>query len=352
MSGVKIQTGVFEGANPFDVDPACDLPLPVQDGVLHYSETMFFIAINPDTGASVFVHLGRTPEELELWWAQTIAVLPDGRVVVDRSFGRSADPRGPATGNLSVRCTEPLQSWELDFDGAGEVTTAEAMAASVVGAGRAVPMSFSVKLRAAAPVCDFARILGADAFDWANAHQEQNLWSIGSLTVAGEVFDVTGVGFRDHSNGPRDFGKMGGDHFAFIGFPGSKRMIHALVAWSRDTEDVSIRMGGVYEAGKYEILDEVTMTGLIDPATAEPRELEMSMTRADQGPISLRGRVLSNFTITLGAPNINLNGALRGRDDVLSSLSIARYEWPDGEPGIGLVIRDYRPSRLPSAVMR
>jgi len=41
-------------------------------------------------------------------------------------------------------------------------------------------------------------------------------------------------------------------------------------------------MGGVYEDGKYEILEEVSMTGLIDPAPAEPRELEITMTRREQ----------------------------------------------------------------------
>lgn len=349
-AGIEYQ--LLDGDNPFEVGPEVDLPQPTHPGIPHYSETMFFIAINPDSGATVFVHLGRTPGELEMWWAQTIVLLPDGVVIADRSYGRSSDPRGPGTGNLSVRCVEPLHRWELSFDGAGERTSSAETARRPIGAGEAVPMAFDLEFRAAAPVCDFARILGSDAFDWANSHQEQNLWSSGRLRVAGEEFDLTGVGFRDHSTGPRDFAVMGGDHFVCLGFPKSRRTLHGLVAWARETEQVAIRMAGIHEDGHYEILPHVEMTGLIDHETASPRDLRLELGRPSGAPIVLKGEVLHHFTITLGAPNVNVNGALLGRDDVLSSLSISRYHWPDGEPGYGLTIRDYRPSALPSPECR
>ncbi|WP_156749529.1 hypothetical protein [Mycobacterium sp. E1747] len=309
---------------------------------------MFFIAVNPQSGDSVFVHVGRQPGDLEMWWAQTIAVLADGRIVADRSFGRAPDDRGPATGNLRITCVEPLRKWHMTFDGAGELTNATEMATRVVGAGLAVRMSFHVEFSAAAPVCDFARILGSGAFDWANAHQEQNLWSKGQLRIGDETFDVTGVGFRDHSTGPRDFSKMGGDHFAFGGFPASRRTFHSLVAWSRETEDVAIRMFGLYENGIYEIIPHVEMTGLRDNVSAEPRTVDFAIRRPGDDAFRVTAEVINHFTITLGYPNENINGALLGRDDVLSSLAIVKFRWSDGESGAGLVIRDYRPSTLPS----
>ena len=352
MTAAGIAHRVYQGENPFELEDRIDFPQPVHPEIEHYSETMFFIAINPESGATVFVHLGRTPGELDLWWAQTIALLPGGVVVADRSYGRSADPRGPATGNLSVRCMEPLTRWELSFDGAGEKTTSEQTGTRPVGSGEAVPMAFELELRAAAPVCDFARILGAGAFDWANSHQEQNLWATGEVRIAGERFDISGAAFRDHSTGPRNFAEMGGDHFIFLNFPRSGRTLHGLVAWSRETEQVGIRMAGVHEGDRYEILPHVEMTGLIEHETASPRELELAIGRPEEDPIVLPGEILHHFTITLGAPNVNVNGALLGRDDVLSSMCICRYTWPDGEPGYGLTIRDYRPSALPSPQRR
>jgi hypothetical protein len=153
MTGTSEQApGV--GENPFGVDPALDLLHAVRDDVPQWSETMYFQVWSPETGVGAFVHVGRWSTDLELWYGQVIAMLPDGELRVDRSWGRSDDARGPATGNVIVTCLEPLRRWRLRFDGAGEPSTLADLASRPVGAGRAAAFGFDVELDAAGGIWD------------------------------------------------------------------------------------------------------------------------------------------------------------------------------------------------------
>ncbi len=82
-------TQLLHGDNPpFRVNPDADLlhgvPIDVPGG---WSETMFFHIWSPAQEVGVFIHCGRWPDDPDLWWAQVIAMLPDGRLLVDRSWG-------------------------------------------------------------------------------------------------------------------------------------------------------------------------------------------------------------------------------------------------------------------------
>lgn len=352
-SAVLIEHQVRTGPNPFEVDPAADLLQPVRPDVAHYSETMYFHAHGVESGVTAFVHLGRFPAQLDLWWAQVVAVLADGTVFADRSWGRSTDRRGPATGNLRVLCTEPLHRWELSFDGAAERTTGQLMGSQTVGSGPVEPLAFDLELHAATPVLDLGSLVGAVALQWAATHHEQGLWTRGQLRVGGVTYDLAGVGSRDHSTGPRDFAHTGGDQYVWVVFPASGRVLHGVVAWSRGTRATKFRVAGLIEGDRYELMPYFEITGLADFETAAPRELELRMGRPGEDPMVLYGEVLHHFTNTLGEPNVNLNGARRGpADEVLSCTTTSRFQWPDGEWGYGMFLRDYRPSEVPSPGFR
>lgn len=344
-----ISARVLHGANPFGVEPEHDLLHEVQRDVPHWSETMYFHVWNPAAGVGVFIHTGRWPGDLDLWWAQVIAMLPDGELLVDRSWGRAVDERGPATGNLRVECVEPLKRWRLTFDGAGEPTTRERMAAGAVGSGRAAAFRFAVDLDAAAPVWDMHGALGIHDLSWAAFHHTQGFRTTGSLTSEGREWTLDGVGHRDHSSGPRHFGDFGGLHFFVVVFPDSGRVANGLVNWKRDGT-IDHRVFTIQQAGRCEIGDDVRVTGLRDLETHEPQRIGIAIVDTDNQPIHYAAEVLHGYTLTLLEPNININGAAHDEDadPLFLTRGAVRVTAPDGEVGYGVVERDYRRSMLPS----
>lgn len=335
------------GDNPFNVSPDADLLHPISRETPHWSETMYFHVWNPADDVGLFVHVGRWPADLELWWAQVIAMLPDGELLVDRSWGRAPDSRGPATGNLRVECIDPLATWRVSFDGAGEPTTRERMAAGPVGAGRAEAFSFSVELRAAAPVWDMHGALGFENLSWAAVHHTQGFRSVGTLSTERGSWDLTGVAHRDHSSGPRHFGDLGGLHFFLFVFPETGRVANGLVNWRRHGE-VDHRVFTIQQGGKCEIGTDVKVTGLADVRTHSPHRIRISL--GGDEPREYTADVLHGYTLTLLEPNLNVNGAVHDQDPdpLLVTQGAVRVTADDGEVGWGVVERDYRRSMLPS----
>lgn len=336
------------GADPFHVDPALDLPHPVPADVPGWSETAYVHVWNPDDGVGVFVHVGRWPGDPTLWWAQVVALLPDGSLVVDRSWGRGGDDRGPATGNVSLRCTEEQRRWHVRFDGAGEPTTLAAMAAGPVGAGRAVPLSFDVELTALAPVWDLHAAAGLTDLGWAAVHHSQGLRSTGWLRRGTDEYALDGVAHRDHSSGARDLGGLGGLTFLLAVFPVEGRVVNALEMLDR----VGAPQPGLTGSQGVDLVEIGTALpgpGLDRVDTLAPRSGTVTRIDPDGGHEDLRFEVLHGYVLTLAEPNENLNGVvLGGADDdpLIVTQSTVRVTAPDGAVGYGVLERDRRRSLL------
>lgn len=342
---------VLQGDNPFQIPAAADYLLDPREDVPGWSETMFFMVWSPGEGVGLWLHMGVVPEDKTLWWAQVYAMLPDGVVLVDRSFGRTTDPAGPDTGNLSVKCTEPLRRWRLSFDGAGEISSTGALAGGLVGAGIAAPFSFLVELDAFAPVYDMHAATGAE-LDW-NAgaiHHEQTFSARGELVTLGERFQFTdGVAVRDHSQGVRDFKEFNGWVWTHAMWPGSGRVLAGALMWRGGSSRWIGSVGMLYEAGRTEVIGDFQMTGL-SAYGGYPRALTQRHIRGDGTEVTVEGEVLHNVTMTYAEPNHNLNGALlhpsQGRENhLVADESVMRWMW-DGEVGYGHVERAARATEL------
>lgn len=343
----------LHGSNPFKVEPGLDLLHEVRSDVPHWSETMYFHVWDPTQNVGVFIHVGRWPTDLDLWWAQVIALLPDGELLVDRSWGRASDDRGPATGNLRVECVEPQQRWRLHFDGAGEPTQLAQMAKGPVGSGRARAFRFELDLDAVAPVWDMHAALGISGLSWAAAHHVQGFRAAGRLTSEGRSWEIAGVAHRDHSSGPRHFAAFGGLHFFTVVFPETGRVLNGLVNWKRDGA-VDHRVYTEQQDGRCEVGDKVQVTGLDDLSTHQPRSLNILLGRDDGRTDTYLAEWLHGYTLTLLEPNENINGAAHDEEDdpLLVTQSTVRVTAPDGQVGFGVIERDYRRSMLPSPEMR
>lgn len=341
---------VLEGDNPFGLAPEEDfLAEPQHDSAL-WSETMFFLIWSPDEAVGFWLHVGVVPEDKTMWWAQTYAMLPDGVVLVDRSFGRSSDRFGPDTGNLKIKCTEPHKKWRLTFDGAGEISSTADLGKRVVGAGVATPFSFDVELEALVPVYDMHAAMGTE-IDWdvGQMHQEQGLLSRGSMSAMGKTWSIDGIAIRDHSRGERHFGKWGGHVWTYAVWPESKRALGVINLWLPTMEPLaSVVM--LMENGRTEISHDFKLTGMEAPG-GKPHDVELKFVRVDGSETVITGEVLHNITMTYVEPNHNLNGVYtdprEGLDATIADESAVRWVWPDGEVGYGNLERGFRPSCLP-----
>lgn len=339
---------ILHGENPFGVQPEHELLHPVQRDVKDWSETQFFHVWSPEAGVGVFVHIGRWPGDLDLWWGQAIAMLPDGTLLADRSWGRAVDDRGPATGNLRVECVEPLSRWRVSFDGSGEPTTREQMAKGPVGASRAVAFKFEVDLEAAAPVWDMHGALGIENLSWAAFHHTQGFRTAGTLTTeGGREWPLNGVGYRDHSSGPRNFADFGGLNFFVAVFPEVGRVSNGLVNWRRHGE-VDHRVFTVQQDGKCEIGYDLRVTGLAELGTHQPHDVVVEL--GGETPRRYTAQWLHGYTLSLLEPNLNVNGAAHDEesDPLFVTQGAFRILAEDGAQGWAVIERDYRRSMLPS----
>lgn len=343
---------ILHGDNPFGVQPEHELLHPVRRDVTNWSETQFFQVWSPEAGVGVFVHIGRWPGDLDLWWGQVIAMLPDGTLLADRSWGRAVDDRGPATGNLRVECIEPLKRWRVSFDGAGQPTTQEEMAKGPVGAARAVAFKFDVELEAAAPVWDMQGALGFENLSWAAFHHTQGLRAAGALsTEGGREWRLDGVGYRDHSSGPRNFADFGGLNFFVAVFPEVGRVSNGLVNWRRHGE-VDHRVFTVQQDGRCEIGYDIRITGLEDLGTHRPHHVVIEL--GGETPRRYTAQWLHGYTLSLLEPNLNVNGAVHDveADPLFVTQGAFRILAEDGAEGWAVIERDYRRSMLPALEMR
>jgi hypothetical protein len=340
---------VLAGDNPFSVDPTTEGFAAPPAGLELWSETFFFVAFSEEHQVGVWVHCGRERDDKSLWWVHTLAFLPGGVVLADRSFTRLQD----GDGNLRVTCVEPLKRWRVTFDGAGEVTSTDDLAAGPLGMGVAVPFRFELDFDAVAPVYDMHRAMTGD-LDWGmgGLHHEQGHRVTGSVTAQGTTWQIDGPGLRDHSSGERDFSDFGGHAWNMVAWPKTGRVLCTFAMWRRDNPaQAAVSLVVLMENGTTEITRDFDITGKTAPGGI-PHDLELDFFRADGAPVHLTGEVIHNATVTYAEPNHNLIGnhadARHGfSDPIVADESIVRWTWPDGEIGIANYERGVRLTHLP-----
>jgi hypothetical protein len=292
-----------------------------------WSETRFFSAYSPDSGAGLFVHAGRQLTDLGLWWVHLLAWLPGGRVAVERAFGRPSGTDLDFAG-LDWRVGETFKTWSCAYDGAAEVTTAAALARGVAGAGVATPIRWALDAEATWPVFD----LHPGEQDWANIHNEQLFRCSGSLTVGDETWSLDGVAADDHSSGPRDLSTFEGHHWCLMQFAG--RGIHALRI--RVAGQVHV-MGAIFTAAGTEPVTSFEAPVITDLVGA-PETFDAVINGE-----TYRVEALHAMALSATDANDNLIGVPADGPDLISFVECpARFTAPDGTVGHGHLERSAR----------
>jgi hypothetical protein len=98
-----------------------------------WSETRWNCCWCPEAGVGIYQHAGRFRKDLDVWWIHVAALLPDGKLAVDRGWCHNDEPAGVRSDNIRWTMTE--QGWRADYDGVGELTSISALARSTRGEG-------------------------------------------------------------------------------------------------------------------------------------------------------------------------------------------------------------------------
>src|SRR5581483_7561014 len=139
--------------NPHQVAADMDRVLPVRREVPGYSETALLTSWNPDQNIGLFLHVGRCQQDLDMWWAQVLIYLPDGRIAANRSYGRApADNSHIRAGGFELHMHGQLGVWTARLDDAAELTTPAQMALHPAGSGIARPVAFELTTEPAGPI--------------------------------------------------------------------------------------------------------------------------------------------------------------------------------------------------------
>jgi hypothetical protein len=327
--------------NPFAAPSRLDSFRPPRRDIARWSETAFFEAWNIDEGVGIFTHVGRCQKDLDLWWTQTFVYLPDGALIVDRSWGRSPDERSVSAGNLQIRVEEPLRRWSCQFDGAGELTTTKKCSLGLIGANVAVPVRWSVEGVAAGPIWDLHKCANPHG-DWAgDSHTQQTYVTHGELVVAGKYYSMDGVGYNDHSRGPRTFNNFGGHNWAIAVMPGWTA--HAINIWD-SAKTLQMAVGTIFDEGGMGSIQ--SHMPPLDDLVGGPRRFPLVLTKADGTSVNLTADILHSFNISINEANDNLNGIdlVNPGDPLLLVEYSARLTTDSGEVGFGHLERSLRRS--------
>lgn len=159
----------------------------------------------------VIYHIGSMPGDLKLWHNAFAVTCPDGTALASKIIGRGPLDRFGSHSANSITM-EPYEAWEVHFDGALRRYQPNELQLAPGRDGRHIPVKVDLKISARHPVWDpgagSTEHEGSIFQTFCKMHHEQALTAKGVIEIDGERIDFEGVGHRDHSFGPREFGTL------------------------------------------------------------------------------------------------------------------------------------------------
>jgi hypothetical protein len=196
--------------NPYGIDPVRDLHhSPPRYDIPMWSENLLFSGTDTGTGMFFYHHLGLVAGAPDVWRGDFAVCLPDGRQYLSVTFGNAEAANVISDGTLHMECLEPLKSWRIVFDGACFATDANTNKHNFLAVDQIpVKFKFDIRWEGCVPMHE-AKNNGALAsgFD-VRYEQAGRYW--GWMQIGEERIPLNGVGYRDHSVGPRDYSKFTG----------------------------------------------------------------------------------------------------------------------------------------------
>jgi len=327
--------------NPFGIDAARDLHhQPAPPNVPFSNESVCFQGYDPELGLLFSHNLATVADDTSLWVGDFSLALPDGRLLMSKTFGRYETAMGMGDGALIMRCLEPLRTWRITFDGATFLTTQQENKQRFTGVDQyPVPTAFDIVWEGTAPMFETRRAGDGNLTTGYDVRYEQGGTFRGRLQYFDHELAISGPGYRAHSVGPLNLDRITGHRWAVATWPASSRVIGA-----RTMHET----GGRSAAAAYVVLDgELYPAILSEGPTWAPgcdefddREFDLVLF-ADGRRHHIHGEVLTaGYYGTCFGPSQRCAGMdpVRAPTDkhLVTRVATVRYTW-DGEATHGLL---------------
>jgi hypothetical protein len=317
-----------------------DLVIPPLPGVEGWSENLFFFPYDSKQGVAISSHVGRSSQDPNLWREFLQILLPGGRNVVFKGFGRRHDESESKIGgaHLQYDCIEPFTKWRFRFDGIARDTTMAQLFEGASTDGESVRVRFELDVEPIHPAWSANTTEqraqhgagGAFAGDHPKFHYEQICIYRGPVVVGDESFELDARGFRDHTRGVRKFQARSGHTLLSCSFPsglgGGFYQVRAPDGEPIFSQGYTLDAGKPYDA---EVLSAPTLR-----AIGLPGPFEVRMRAHDGSEIVVEGTPQLAVPMTFFSPNELVHGidGIAGHYACVMSPSILRCA---GEEGVG-----------------
>ena len=337
-----------------------------------WSENILFAFFDAKADVGVWLHLGSVPNDWGLWEDRIYITLPgDGGVLWMWSHGHPRPEDLPSGAVLSFRCVEPFRRWKATFDGFALFATNQEMESAYPPDSVRRRLFIDIDIECSTPVWDahtaksVAGKGGMDTQSWAKEHYEQLFRCTGVMRVDNggsrpnrtdltpgaleEIAVTEGVGWRDHSRGPRggETRDPWGGHF-IIGcqFPSGRALIFSQY-WRPDGV-LNLNGGAVVDGDGVFHDAEVLETAVLDRLQMAGERLPIHL-RWDGG--EMRSVLVTTKSIWIPRERKHTVGRyMKGKGDMYV-LNFGSIEW-DGEVGYAYIERSGHLNALPSSIRK
>jgi hypothetical protein len=213
-----------------------------------WRENFCFDGYDRDRDIGFWIHCGRWSLDPAIWREQVLVYLPGGDYLAHRAWGYRASQRGPSAALLDLVCLEPGRQWKLRYRGPARRTNSAELQAGVLRDGPQELLDLDVSFDSSVPIWDMSGGMRGQA--WGKFHIEQTGTLQGRIQFGGESVTMSGMGWHDHSRGPRDMVEMGRHLWIHGDLPGGRSFALTMVDNFRDGRFVrSLDKAVIWEGG-------------------------------------------------------------------------------------------------------
>jgi hypothetical protein len=154
-----------------------------------------------------WIHCGRWSLDPRIWREQVLIYIPDDTYLVHRAWGVRESKNGVSSALLDLICEKPGEFWKLRYRGPARRATTSELQAGPLTEGAQVLVDLKVDFTSSVPMWDMTGGIRDQA--WGKFHIEQTGRFLGEIAYEDKSVPIDGLGWHDHSRGPRDFKDMG-----------------------------------------------------------------------------------------------------------------------------------------------
>jgi hypothetical protein len=290
-----------------------------------------------------FLHLTRWYLDPSIWREQVQIYLPDGQYLLRRNWERADPTRGAGGALLKAVCEEDGRRWRIRYSGPARPCTAEELSNGPLPERPQVLAELDVVFESDFPAWQLGERGGDHRLTrW---HEEQPGRIKGRLQAGSAVTEIDGVGYRDHSRGPRKMEALF-DHCWVHGVFPSGRAFSVFHIRSRagDRTVESFSQAAIWHEGRIHKATCSTPPLLGDTShslTAPPRHFSIDLV-GELAPMHITAEVQRSVPHSTTADGEWLDGVTNK-----SLAQLVAYEQPtlfrwNGETGVGHVEQSRR----------